>query len=94
MRYPAEVVIDAAHQSMSVEAAFSDTSKSNRAISMPGVESVHLSKDSYHGDRFLKVFGKPARLTNSDAERSNETTLAQVFELTAGETINGIIKKE
>lgn len=94
MRYPAEVLIDAAHQSMSVEALFSDTSKSNRAISMPGVESVHLSKDPYHGDRFLKVFGKPARLTNSDAERSNETTLAQVFELTAGETINGIIKKE
>ena len=94
MRYPAEVVIDAAHQSMSVKAEFSDTSKSNKAISMPGVESVHLSNKPHHEDRFLKVFGKPARLTNSDSERSNETTLAQVFELTAGETINGIIEEE
>ena len=94
MRDPAEVVIDAAHQSMSVKAEFSDTSKSNKAISMPGVESVHLSNKPHHEDRFLKVFGKPARLTNSDSERSNETTLAQVFELTAGETINGIIEEE
>ncbi|MEC7861298.1 MAG: DUF1549 and DUF1553 domain-containing protein, partial [Verrucomicrobiota bacterium] len=94
MRYPAEVVIDAAHQSMSVKAEFSDTSKSNKAISMPGVESVHLSNKPHLEDGFLKVFGKPARLTNSDSERSNETTLAQVFELTAGETINGIIEEE
>ncbi len=94
MRYPAEVVIDAVHQSMSVKAEFSDTAKSIRAISMPGVESVHLSNKPHHEDRFLKVFGKPARLTNSDTERSNDTTLAQVFEMTAGETINGIIEKE
>ena len=30
-------------------------------------------------------------ITNSDAERSNETTLAQVFELTAGKTLNAIL---
>lgn len=91
MRYPAEVIIDAAHKSMSLKGEFSDSFKSTNAISMPGVDSVHLSKNPHENDKFLKIFGKPARLTNSDAERSNETTLAQVFELTAGKTLNAIL---
>ena len=33
-------------------------------------------------------------MTNSDAERSNETTLAQVFELTAGKTLNTILSHQ
>ena len=94
MRYPAEVIIDAAHKSMSIESEFSDSSKSKSAITMPGVDSVHLSKNPHENDKFLKIFGKPARLTNSDAERSNETTLAQVFELTAGKTLNTILSHQ
>ena len=94
MRYPAEVIIDAAHKSMSIESEFSDSFKSKSAITMPGVDSVHLSKNPHENDKFLKIFGKPARLTNSDAERSNETTLAQVFELTAGKTLNTILSHQ
>ena len=94
MRYPAEVIIDAAHKSMSTESEFSDSFKSKSAITMPGVDSVHLSKNPHENDKFLKIFGKPARLTNSDAERSNETTLAQVFELTAGKTLNTILSHQ
>ena len=94
MRYPAEVIIDAAHKSMSIEGEFSDSFKSKSAITMPGVDSVHLSKNPHENDKFLKIFGKPARLTNSDAERSNETTLAQVFELTAGKTLNAILSHQ
>tara|TARA_Y100001934_G_scaffold280591_1_gene387704 strand:+ start:287 stop:2464 length:2178 start_codon:yes stop_codon:yes gene_type:complete len=94
MRYPAEVIIDAAHKSMSIEGEFSDSFKSKSAITMPGVDSVHLSKNPHENDKFLKIFGKPARLTNSDAERSNETTLAQVFELTAGKTLNTILSHQ
>jgi hypothetical protein len=94
MRYPAEVIIDAAHKSMSIEIEFSDSFKSKSAITMPGVDSVHLSKNPHENDKFLKIFGKPARLTNSDAERSNETTLAQVFELTAGKTLNTILSHQ
>ena len=37
MRYPAEVIIDAAHKSMSLKGEFSDSFKSTNAISMPGV---------------------------------------------------------
>ena len=94
MRYPAEVIIDAAHKSMSIEGEFSDSFNSKYAITMPGVDSVHLSKNPHENDKFLKIFGKPARLTNSDAERSNETTLAQVFELTAGKTLNAILSHQ
>ncbi|MEO1861555.1 MAG: hypothetical protein ABGY13_00610, partial [Verrucomicrobiia bacterium] len=46
------------------------------------------------GGRFLKLFGKPARLTSSDAERNDETTLAQVFELTGGETLNRLLRQD
>ena len=93
-RYPAEVIIDAAHRSLAGAIEFADTHKSARSVGMPGVESVHLSRDPGHGDRFLKLFGKPARLTSSDAERSDETTLAQVFELTGGETLNRLLRQD
>lgn len=93
-RYPAEVVIDAAHRALGVASGFTDAHKSPRAVAMPGVESVHLSGHPGHGERFLKLFGKPARLTNSDSERSDETTLAQVFELTGGETLNRLLQQD
>ena len=93
-RYPAEVIIDAAHRSLAGLIEFADTHKSTRSVGMPGVESVHLSRNPGHGERFLKLFGKPARLTSSDAERNDETTLAQVFELTGGETLNRLLRQD
>ena len=93
-RYPAEVIIDAAHRSLAGPIEFADTHKSTRSVGMPGVESVHLSRNPGHGERFLKLFGKPARLTSSDAERNDETTLAQVFELTGGETLNRLLQQD
>ncbi len=93
-RYPAEVIIDAAHRSLAGPIEFADTHRSTRSVGMPGVESVHLSRNPGHSERFLKLFGKPARLTNSDAERNDETTLAQVFELTGGETLNRLLQQD
>ena len=93
-RYPAEVVIDAAHRALGVASGFTDAHKSSRAVAMPGVASVHLNRNPGHGERFLKLFGKPARLTNSDSERSDDTTLAQVFELTGGETLNRLLQQD
>ena len=92
-RHPAEVLLDAAHRSLDGPIEFADAHKSKRSIGMPGVESVHLSRNPSHGERFLKLFGKPARLTNSDAERNDNTTLAQVFELTGGETVNRLLRQ-
>ena len=39
------------------------------------------------GDRFLQTFGKPERILACDCERSNGTTLKQVFVL-MGESLN------
>ena len=93
-RLPAEVVIDAAHRALDTPFEFGDAHQSARAVSMPGVEKVHLSNDPGHGERFLKLFGKPARLMSSDSERSDETTLGQVFELTSGTTLNHLLQQE
>ena len=93
-RYPAEVILDAAHRSLDGPIEFGDQHKSKRSVGMPGVESVHLSRNPGHGERFLKLFGKPPRLTNSDAERNDDTTLGQVFELTGGETVNRLLRQD
>ena len=93
-RLPAEVVIDAAHRALGIEFKFKDAHESVRAVHMPGVEKIHLSSDPGHGERFLKLFGKPARLMSSDSERSDETTLGQVFELTGGVTLNHLLQQD
>ncbi|MGI9244232.1 MAG: DUF1549 domain-containing protein [Verrucomicrobiales bacterium] len=93
-RLPAEVVIDSAHRALGIELEFEDAHQSVRAVQMPGVEKVHLSSKPGHGERFLKLFGKPARLMSSDTERSDETTLGQVFELTGGATLNHLLQQE
>src|SRR5690606_11714854 len=43
------------------------------------------------GDRFLKLFGKPPRLTACDCERTQETTLAQTFRLISGELVDELL---
>jgi hypothetical protein len=42
----------------------------------------------------VRLFGKPPRLTNSDTERTTDTSLAQVFELTSGSSLNGLLTKK
>ena len=39
------------------------------------------------GEEFMKVFGKPERLLSCECERSEETTLAQAFQMINGETV-------
>ncbi len=90
-RLPAEVVFDAAHRALGVAPDLSGWE--GGAVALPGVQEVHLSKRPGSGERFLKLFGKPARLTNSDAERSDDTTLAQAFELTGGETLTALLTR-
>ncbi|MDQ3623267.1 MAG: DUF1549 and DUF1553 domain-containing protein [Verrucomicrobiota bacterium] len=42
-------------------------------------------------DRFAAVFGKPPRLIASECERSNETTMPQVFQLISGPLIQQLL---
>lgn len=63
----------------------------SRAIQVRGVQASYRGSDDTSADRFLKLFGKPPRLTDSDTERTNDTSLAQIFELTSGATLNDLL---
>ena len=42
-------------------------------------------------DVVLEAFGKPQRLLNCECERSDETTLAQAFQMISGPVLNGLL---
>lgn len=73
---------------------FEGYDKPLRASQLPGVQAVYRPKKPTDGDRFVKLFGKPPRLTNSDTERTYDTSLAQVFELTSGATLNKLLAQK
>ncbi|MEM7393282.1 MAG: hypothetical protein AAF492_13140, partial [Verrucomicrobiota bacterium] len=64
-----------------------------RATQIRGVNKVYRDKKPSPADRFLKLFGKPRRLTSSDQERTHETSLAQVFELTSGRLVDQLLER-
>ncbi len=75
---PAEVLLDAVGQALGKPDAFANVPPGLRAAQLPGIEG---------GGPFLKAFGKPERLLTCECERSEETTLAQAFQLINGESI-------
>src|SRR5262249_52965117 len=44
-------------------------------------------------DKFLAAFGKPPRLVCSETERSNETSMSQVFQLLSGPVLNDLLER-
>lgn len=87
-RLAAEVILDMQCDVLSVPAKFVGYPDDMRAVQIPGVHRKRARDQSPGpGDRFLKTFGKPERILACDCERSNETTLKQVFAL-IGEGLN------
>ncbi|WP_417737531.1 DUF1549 and DUF1553 domain-containing protein [Rosistilla oblonga] len=87
-RLPAEVLLDLQSDVLDDPAAFDGYPKGIRATQIPGVQKRRKRDARLQlGDRFLKTFGKPERILACDCERSNETTLKQVFML-IGEGLN------
>ncbi len=81
-RLPAEVILDMQGDVLDSPAGFLGYDRGIRAVQLPGVTSKQSRKKRPKaGDRFLKTFGKPERIMACDCERSNETTLKQVFVL-------------
>ncbi len=81
-RLPAEVILDMQSDFLDSPSSFIGYSPGIRAVQIPGVLSKKARGKSLEpGDRFLKTFGKPERILACDCERSNETTLKQVFVL-------------
>jgi hypothetical protein len=91
-RLIAEQILDSAYRAIDLPARFGEYPKDvTRAVQVQGVQSSHRGEKDTRADDFLKLFGKSPRLTNSDTERANDTSLAQIFELTSGSTFNKLL---
>ncbi len=89
-RLTAEQLLDAQCQVLDAAASFGGHPTGMRANQIPGVRRVRRREHDEQGggDRFLRMFGKPDRLLACECERSNETTLSQVFMLVGGDSLN------
>jgi hypothetical protein len=77
-RIPAEVLLDMVCQTTGVAERFNDMPARTRAI------QLWDSKESHY---FLKVFGRPERVSACDCERNHEPSTAQVLHLLNGPEI-------
>jgi hypothetical protein len=102
-RLAAEPLLDAICQVLDTDVRFSGYPPGTRAGQLPGVEAVRrrdrgrrgrIDNPSYGmAEGFLKLFGKPPRLVACDCERTEETTLAQTFNLVSGPAINELLTR-
>lgn len=92
-RLGAEQLLDSIHLAMGSTPSFEGYDKPIRAARIPGVQALYRPKKPTPADTFVHLFGKPPRLTNSDTERTYDTSLAQVFELTSGRTLNELLTR-
>ncbi len=90
-RLSAEQMLDSMSAAMDAPLEFNGVPLGYRAAQVPGVSAVFRDRRPSPGDRFLRLFGKPPRLMTCECERSNDTALGQVFELTSGEAINELL---
>lgn len=81
---PAEVLRDIVDQA----AGFRRPSEDGPAGQRAAQEATALTR----GEEFMRVFGKPERLLSCECERSDDTTLAQAFQLINGATVREAIE--
>lgn len=91
-RLSAEQLLDATSQVLDVPLRFGGYPVGPRAVQLP---AAHLARrregPPTAADQYLVAFGKPPRLQNCDCERSDETTLAQTFQLVSGQLIHQML---
>lgn len=80
---PAEVLLDAIGSALGRPARLSGLPPGTRAVTLAGANT---------GPEFLDAFGKPDRLLTCECERSEETTLAQAFQLINGDTVRSVLE--
>lgn len=91
-RLTAEQLLDALAQASGATIVFNGYPAGMRASELPGVRAVRLrDKPPSLGDQFLKLFGKPARLTACTCERTEASTLGQTFQMVSGPLINQLL---
>ena len=90
-RLPAEPLLDAIYRALDRTPDFSSYPDTKTASAIPGVKLGARKSKPTEDDRFLKQFGKSPRTTTCGCERSDESSLAQVFTLTSGPGIAEVI---
>jgi hypothetical protein len=85
----AEQLLDAVAQVTGVRPRFTGLPRGTRAGQVPGVGAQ--SRRQGDSERFLALFGKPVRSLSCECERSEDTTLAQAFQLITGRVVNGML---
>jgi hypothetical protein len=90
-RLPAEPLLDAIYRALDRTPDFSSYPDTKTAAAIPGVKLGARKSKPTEDDRFLKQFGKSPRTTTCGCERSDESSLAQVFTLTSGPGIAEVI---
>jgi hypothetical protein len=91
-RLSAEQLLDTQAQVLDVPTRFSGYPAGLRAAQLPGGSPVRRNELKMGGaEKFLAMFGKPARLLACECERSSETTLAQTFQLISSPDIQRLL---
>ena len=83
-RLPAETLLDAVFSVTGSQTRFPGVPAGTRAASLPDV-GISLA------DGFLGTFGRPARETSCECERSGELQLGPIMALVSGPTVNNAI---
>ncbi len=90
----AEQLLDAVAQVTGSPLQFNDVPAGTKAIQLPGAVSTGRRKRGQRKpdtDLFLTTFGKPLRSLSCECERSEDTTLAQAFQLITGPMLNRML---
>lgn len=90
-RLPAEVAFDAIVQATAATGRM-ETTRDNLDERAIGVSSCHTGLKK-GGTYILSLFGKPARATNCDCERSNEPSLLQTIFLRNDQSMLGLLER-
>ncbi len=90
-RLPAEVLLDGIYRAVGRRPDFAAYPGALTAAGLPGVKFGARQPKPTESDRFLKQFGKSPRTTTCGCERSDESSLSQVFTLTSGPGIAAAI---
>jgi hypothetical protein len=88
----AEQLLDAVAHVTGGRLKFDGFPEGTRAGQLPGV-GANRRRGRRAGDpeQFLAAFGKPVRLLSCECERSEDTTLAQAFQLINGPAVNALL---
>jgi len=91
-RLPAEQLLDGWMQACGANVEFRGYPLGTRAGQLPGVGAMlRRNGGRTDADAALLVFGKPPRLQSCECERSDETTLAQAFQIVSGPVVDQLV---